>query len=212
MFSEKVTSDGRPINPSALLRGGTKQLFAGFTFDGMRNGTKWGQVWVHEGRPVSQAEDKWQDGPRGRKTVALAGRGALPAGRYKLVLSVREQVVIQGEVVIGRQVDDTDTELSGQVVDRNSKKGVPDALVIALRPGVRAQAFVQEQRRDMAFTSARTDPQGRFTFPEQLPKGQAYGLIVVARGYRDMAIDSALRVGPNAPEQALISPVPMIPD
>lgn len=84
--------------------------------------------------------------------------------------------------------------------------------MIALRPSVRARAFVEEQQRDMAFTSARTDRNGRFVFPKQLPKGQSYGMIVVARGYRDMAVDGALRVRPNAPEHAQIDAVPMIPD
>jgi len=212
VFSEKVTRDGRPVNPSAILSSNTKQIFASFTFDGMRTGTKWGQVWVLDGKPVFQDEGKWQDGPRGRKTVALSSNGALPQGRYQLVLAVRGQVVAQGEVVVGRQVDDTDTEVSGQVIDRGNKRGIPDALVIALNPGVRVQTFVREQRRDMAFTSARTDRNGRFTFPLQLPKGQSYGLIVVARGYRDMAVDSALRIGPNAPEHAQIHAVPMMPD
>jgi len=62
----------------------------------------------------------------------------------------------------------------------------------------------------MAYTSARTDRSGRFTFPEQLPKGYAYGLIVVARGFRDIAIEGALRISPQSPEKAQIYPVPMI--
>jgi serine protease Do len=50
---------------------------------------------------------------------------------------------------------------------------------------------------------------GQFTFPQQLPKGQAYGLIVVARGYRDLAIESALRVSAHAPEHAQLNPIPL---
>jgi S1-C subfamily serine protease len=212
VFSEQVASDGRPVNPSTILSPRAKQIYASFAYDGMRNGTQWGQSWTLDGRPVHQEEGEWQDGPQGRKTVTLRARDSLPEGRYQLVLSVRDQVVAQGDVVVGRQVDDTDTEVSGQVMDRDTKRGIPDALVIALNPGVRAEDFVREQRRDMAFVSARTDSNGRFTFSKQLPKGQAYGLIVVARGYRDMAIDSALRIGPNAPDQAQIHAVQMIPD
>jgi len=59
-------------------------------------------------------------------------------------------------------------------------------------------------------TIARTDRSGRFTFPEQLPKGQAYGLIVVGRGYRDLAIESALRISANAPEHAQLNPIPLV--
>jgi len=61
----------------------------------------------------------------------------------------------------------------------------------------------------MAYTSARTNRLGRFTFPKQLPKGQAYGLIVVARGYRDLAIESALRITAKAPEHAQLDAIPL---
>nr|MBC7243706.1 hypothetical protein [Chloroflexota bacterium] len=44
-----------------------------------------------------------------------------------------------------RRVEDTDTEISGQVVDANTRKGIPDALVIALRPDVRVQDFLRQQ-------------------------------------------------------------------
>jgi hypothetical protein len=109
-------------------------------------------------------------------------------------------------------VEDTDTQVSGQVVDQSNGRGISGAMVIALRPGVRVQEFVQQPRADMAFSTARTDQNGRFTFPQQLPKGQAYGLIVVARGYQDLAIESALRIGANAPEQAQISAIALPPE
>ena len=84
--------------------------------------------------------------------------------------------------------------------------------MIALQPGVSAHDFVQQQRKEMAFTSARTDANGQFTFPQQLPKGQAYGLVVVARGYHDLAVESALRLSANAPEQAQLSAIPLVPE
>jgi hypothetical protein len=75
---------------------------------------------------------------------------------------------------------------------------------------VQVQDFLDQQSKDMAFTSTRSDRSGRFTFPEQLIKGQAYGLVVVARGYRDLAIEGALRIGPQAPEKAQMNPIPMV--
>jgi hypothetical protein len=94
-------------------------------------------------------------------------------------------------------------------VDGASRRGIGEALVIALRPDVRVQDFLRQQRKDMAYTSARTNRLGRFTFPKQLPKGQAYGLIVVARGYQDLAIEGALRVSGNAPEHAQLDAIPL---
>ena len=210
VFSDEVTRDGRPINPSAILPGKRKQLFATFNFSNMRKGVKWAQAWAVDGKVVLEDEGKWEDGGSGTKTIAVASRKTLPDGRYHLVLTVRDQVQAEGEVVVGRATEDTDTEISGQIIDRESKRGVKDALVIALNPGVRGSEFVKKQSKDLAFTSARTDRYGRFTFKDQLPKGQSYGLVVVARGFRDMVVESGLRVSANSPEKAQILPVPMI--
>lgn len=210
VFSEQVTEQGLPINPSAILSGGQKRIFASFEFDGFRNGTKWGQVWTVDGKPVLQDEGKWEDGPRGRKTLALASRRALPDGQYHLIITARSGIVAEGQVALGRLSEDADTEVSGQVIDRDTNRGISDALVIALNPGVRTADFIKKQRQDMAYTSTKTDRYGRYTFPKQLPKGQAYSLVVIARGYKDLAVESALRVSPHAPEEAQIQPVPMI--
>ena len=139
----------------------------------------------------------------------IANRQGLPDGEYHLIVTVKDAIVAEGKAQVGRREDDTDSEISGQVVDAQTGRGIPDALVIALKPNVKVQDFVRLQRKDMAFTSIRTDKNGNFTFPQQLPKGQAYGLIVVARGYQDMAIEAALRVSSSAPERAQINPIPM---
>ena len=212
VFSAGVTKDGRPINATSIIKTGRKQIFASFEFAGMRNRTKWRQVWAIDGKKVYEDETAWEDGPRGRKTLALGSSKGLPDGEYHLVIAVRNEIVAEGQVTVGRRSEDADTEVSGQVIDKESRRGIRDALVIALKAGVRTSDFVEQQKKEMALTSTRTDRNGRFTFPKQLPKGDAYGLVVVARGYRDMAIENALRISPNAPEKAQIYPVPMIQD
>jgi serine protease Do len=209
VFSSRVTRDGRPINPASMLPSGGKEIFVTFEYDGMRDGVAVGQVWARDSQTLASEESKWSDGPRGRKTLHLGNPDGLPDGEYHLVLTVANQVVAEGVVVVGRRVEDTDTGVSGQIVDAATGRGIPDALVIALRPGVRVQDFVKQQRREMAYTSARTDRDGRFTFPRQLPKGQAYGLAVAGQGYRNLAIQSALRIGADAPEHAQLNPIPL---
>ncbi|RME81871.1 MAG: hypothetical protein D6775_12410 [Caldilineae bacterium] len=209
VFSRRVTKDGRPIAPADILPGGGTRLYASFDFDGMRTGTKWRQTWAVDGKTIVDEEGKWEDGPRGRKSLLIANSRGLPDGEYHLVLSVRGSIIAEGKVQVGRRVDDTDSEISGRVIDAATGRGIADALVIALKPGVRGRDFVRRQSKDQAVTYARTDRRGHFTFPKQLPKGHAYGLVVVARGYRDLVIDGALRVGSNAPEHAQINPIPM---
>lgn len=210
-FSSRVANDGRPINPTNAITNKLRQLFVSFDFDGMRNSTQWGQVWSVNGQVVQKLEGKWEDGPRGRKVLSLSSnQGYLPDGEYHLAVTYRTQILAEGKVMVGKVVDDTDTEISGQVVDQYTGRGIEGALLIVLKPGIRANDFVQRQDKEMSFTSARTDKQGRFTFPKQLPKGNAYGLVAVARGYRDVAIDGALRISADAPEKAAINPLPLM--
>jgi S1-C subfamily serine protease len=212
VFSTQVTRDGRPINPAAVLTSGQKEVYATFEYDGMRNGMAVTQVWAKDGETIASEETKWKDGPRGRKTLSLGNPKGLPDGQYHLVIAVGKQVVVEGEVILGRRVEDTDTQVSGVVVDRSTGRGIPNALVIALRPGVQVRDFARKQRKDMAYTSTRTDAQGRFVFPQQLPKGEAYGLVVASEGYRDLGIESALRIGSGAPEHARLNPISLVPD
>lgn len=210
-FSSRVARDGRPINPTNAIVDKISQLFVSFDFDAMRNGTRWGQVWSVNGQVVQKLEGKWEDGARGRKVLTLSSnQGILPDGEYHVAITYRTQILAEGKVKVGRGVDHSDIEISGQVVDQLTGRGIAEALLIVLKPGVRANDFVEQQDREMAFTSVRTDSQGRFTFPKQLPKGNAYGLVAVARGYRDAAIDGALRISTDAPEQAAMNPLPLM--
>jgi serine protease Do len=212
VFSSGLSRDGRPVNAATLLPTGAAQIFASFDYWGMRDGLPWNVVWAWNTQPVVQEEGKWDGGESGHKTVSLAKKEGLPDGNYNLVIAVQKEVVTQGQVTVGKRVDDTDTEISGQVVDSQTGRGIAGALVIALKPGVKVKEFIQRQQRDMTFTSVQTDRNGAFTLPQQLPKGQAYSLVVVARGYRDMAIESALRIPANAPERAQVNPISLQPE
>jgi len=209
VFSSRLTKDGRPISPAAVLPSGGQEIFASFEYEGMRNGQSWSQVWALNEKIIVSEEGKWEDGPKGRKTLRLSNPQGLPDGEYHLAIALGQRVISEGGVVVGRRVEDTDTEVSGQIVDGAAGRGIPEALVIALKPGVSVRDFLQRQSKDMAYTSTRTDRQGKFTFPRQLLKGQAYGLVVVARGYRDLVIEGALRIAANAPEHAQMNPIPL---
>lgn len=209
VFSSRVTRDGRPVNPTEILPPGIKNIYASFQFQGMRRGTAWGQVWAHNGQKILDQKGKWEHSTKGRQVLTLSNNRGMPNGEYHIAITVRNEVVAEGKVVIGRRESDTDTAISGQIVDARTRRGIKGALVIALKPNVRVMDFVRHQNRNMAFTSARTDGSGKFHFEKQLPKGQAYGLVVVARGYNDLTVESGLRIGAQAPENAQMNPIRM---
>lgn len=209
VFSSRVRRDGRPVNASELLPSGIKAIYASFQFAGFRKGTAWGQVWAHNGNKVMDQTGKWESGGSGRQVLTLSNARGIPDGTYHLVITVRGQVAAEGQVTVGRKVQDSDTEVGGRIIDSRRRRGISNALVIALKPNVRVMDFVKVQNKSMAYTSARTARDGSFTFPEQLPKGAAYSLVVVARGYKDVVVEGGLRIGANAPEKAQINPIGM---
>jgi len=207
VFSRDVTDDGRPIQPASLLPSGGTQLFASFEYAALSNSMTFGETWAWNGKTIAQKRGAWDGEVAGRKTLSLMNQRGLPDGEYHLVLTLNNQVMAEGKVVIGRRAEDTDTQISGQIVDASTNRGIAGVMVLALQPGVRVQDFVRQQNKAQILASARTDNSGVFTFDHELPKGQAYGLLVIARGYSDLAIDSALRVTANAPEQAQLGPI-----
>ncbi len=209
VFSTRVTRDARPVNPAELLPSGIKSVYATFMFGGMRKGTKWTQIWAHDGKKILEKSEKWAGATKSRQVLTLSNSRGVPDGTYHLAITARGKVVAEGQVSVGKRANDTDTEIAGQIIDARRRRGIKNALVIALKPNVRVMDFIRHQNKNMAFTTARTDSNGKFTFAKQLPKGQAYGLVVVARGYKDLVVEAGLRVGPNAPEKAQMNPISM---
>ena len=207
VFSSQVTRDGRPIQATDILPEGIQQMYAGFEFDNMKNGLTWQQTWVLNGAAIATDTQRWNEGEQGRKTLALNNPQGFQSGEYHLALTIEGRVAAEGRVVVGRRVDDTDSEISGQIVDEQTGRGIAGATVAVLKPNVSAQKYAQNQNPQYILTSTQTDRQGNFTLPVQLPKGQAYSMIIVAQGYRGLAIEGALRIGRDAPEKAQLNPI-----
>lgn len=209
LFCTQVTDDGRPIHATDMVPAGIETVYATFEYEGMRDGVPWSMVWVSGGKQIIDQKDVWHDGPQGRKAVKISNRKGLPAGEYHLVLGIGGTVALEGKVMVGNPVDETDSEVSGKLVDGQSGRPIGEALVLVLHPNASLQRFLSTQDQSMVFSSAQTASDGRFTFPKQLPKGQAYSLLAVARGYAPLAIEGALRVSSKAPEHADIGTIEM---
>ncbi len=209
LFCSRVTDDGRPIHPTDHMPSGVDEVFATFEFDGMRNGLPWSTVWMTEGKQIIDQQDEWDDGEQGRKAVKISNRRGVPDGEYHLVLGIGGNVALEGKMMVGNPVDESDSKISGRLVDSASGQPVNDGLVMVLKPGAPLNKFLQSQDQSMVYTSTESDRDGRFTLPEQLPKGQAYSLLAVARGYQPVAVEGALRISARAPENADLGDIEM---
>lgn len=87
-------------------------------------------------------------------------------------------------------------------MEEKTGQGVADGVVMVLKPNASLQQFLRTQDQALVFASAQTGGDGRFTLGKQLPKGQAYSLIALAKNYRPLAVEGALRLSSRAPETA----------
>jgi len=211
LFSTQISDDGRPIHPTHVIPAGVDEVYASFDFDNCRNGMNWSAVWTTEGQVIIEQNDQWDDGESGRKTVKLTNRRGVPNGDYKLVLGIGDEVAMEGQIVVGNRVDESDSEIEGRVVDGRTGRPIAGALVIALKPSTNMRSFLRSRQEEDVQSSTESNSKGEFTLPDQLPKGMAYGLVVAARGYEPLTVEGALRVGPGAPEHANIGEIELVP-
>jgi hypothetical protein len=173
----------------------------------MQPDTPWSMVWMSGGATIIEQEGRWDQGVQGRKAVKVSNRRGLPVGEYHLVLGIGGSVALEGKVIVGTPVDETDSEVSGQLVDAADGRPLKDGLVVVLNPDASLHQFLRTQDESLIYTSASTQGDGQFTLPRQLPKGQAYSLVAMMRGYQPVAVEGALRISGSAPEKANVGAI-----
>jgi hypothetical protein len=211
LFSARITEDGRPIHPTTNIEANAPEVYATFEYSGMQPGTPWSAIWMSGEKAIIEQRDTWDEGPEGRKAVKISNRKGVPAGEYHLVLGINDQVALEGKMTVGTPVDDTDSEITGRLVDVATGRGIPAGIVIVLKPNASLREFLETRAEEFVQTSTDINQDGSFVLPEQLPKGFAYALVAAAKGYEPITVESALRIGPGAPEKADIGNIELRP-
>jgi len=123
--------------------------------------------------PISYKDDRpIDDGEWG--VQFFSGKTPLTAG-----------VVIVGGTAGGGAATSEMVAVEGKVTDKKTKKPIKGATVLVLNPGVTIQNFIRGGQKDRdVYTAGQTDSQGEFALESPLARGEAYALIVVAKGYK----------------------------
>jgi S1-C subfamily serine protease len=93
IFSDGITNDRRPTNPTYLLPSGIRQVYAFYDYEGMEDGWTWGQIWYHEGHEITSDTAAWSGGASGSSWVNLQPDHPLDPGAYRLELTVENELV-----------------------------------------------------------------------------------------------------------------------
>jgi serine protease Do len=195
-----LDSQGSPDNQVDSYPSGTDVIAGTFDYSGMTDGETWGMIWYLEGQEAGRGTFQWSDGPKGTMTVNFTNsdNSTLPDGNYSVELyaGTGDQVPMlsQGEVTVGGGSGDglaphpsksDGIQVSGQIVDNDTNRGIKGALFVVLNPGVTFKQFQAKNYPDsMIFTSAETDSRGNFSLTDLLQRGESYEVLVAADGYQ----------------------------
>jgi hypothetical protein len=97
-----------------------------------------------------------------------------------------------GQVQVGNSTggdpaQTTSATVQGVVQDQASQSPIEGAVILVLNPGVKAQDFIANgQNENDVFASGKSDSQGAFTLTKKIARHTAYGMVVVAQGYKPL--------------------------
>ena len=90
--------------------------------------------------------------------------------------------------------------INGYVKNADTGRGISGAQLFILKPGVSASSAASDGTvtDDEVLTSATTDGQGYYTTEDAVPRGQSYGAILIAGGYRPIVADNGITISSSA--------------
>ena len=90
-------------------------------------------------------------------------------------------------------------KIESRVLDAASEAPVRDALVMILRPGVKASAVDVNRLDDQVLSWGRSNAQGDVALKQPVPIPGTYTVMVVAKGYEPLVGDGELHLDANTP-------------
>lgn len=99
--------------------------------------------------------------------------------------------------------------IEGSILDARSQRGIPDALIVLLVPGVRPLEFVQAadyEKDALVASQAQTDTRGSYRV-EGVARGYTYSVLIGAEGYMPMAFEDGFIAEMEDPPVRRMQPV-----
>lgn len=98
--------------------------------------------------------------------------------------------------------------LKGRIVDANTKRGVPGALMIVLQPGTTFDDFEQSGFDESLVAAVGTaDRSGNYQTSPAIPRGESYTVVVGAKGYEPRVFEGGLEIVESDPDVTTVEPI-----
>jgi serine protease Do len=215
---------GRVTGESDVFEEGIGEIHAGLPYENLSKGTSWGYMWTYEGRDVTGDEDLgWEFQQNGTLDLYLTAKKGFTAGEYGLRVLLQDDTVQEAGFTVGAVApdppaprapagasDDDVVLVMGSVINTATRRPIEGAIVAFLRPGETVADFdrdTSEGKENTLFAFGVTGADGAFMTIPPLPRGEVYGAIVGAKGYRRLAVDDALEITDDDPDVLELDPV-----
>jgi hypothetical protein len=194
-----VTAAAPAEAPDALVLSsfpaGTPRLYAIFDWTQIASGTLWSMRWLVDGEPFYEETLPWSNVSGGANFITeLTAPNSIPDGTYTMELRIGNVLIerVQAQVGIGqlpidRFADPTGIQLGGQIIDADTREGIPGVTFVLIGEEFSVSDFVWDQSQ--VYALAVTDRSGRFQLDRPLQLEAPYSVIIHASGYLPISRD-----------------------
>lgn len=200
---------------------GTEVIVGLFDYSGMSDGQSWGVIWYQDGQEYASGTFAWDGGSDGTMPISLNNEdnSSMADGAYSVEVFLVDAdnqgtKLTEGEVSVGgggnaqRPNKDDGVQVSGQIVDNDTNRGIKGGFFVVLNPGMTFDKWEKQNFPDSGiFTSAEADSRGNFVLPDLLERGVAYDILVAAEGYDAQIFEGVEFTDSDASEQEFTIPL-----
>jgi S1-C subfamily serine protease len=96
VFAKDATAQDEPVDAGVLFPAGITSLVALFDYKNMARDTEWTRTWLLDDEVVLTKTEKWTEDRQGRYLLELTHPDGLPAGNWRLELSIQGNLAAVG--------------------------------------------------------------------------------------------------------------------
>ncbi len=197
-------SEALDVAPISTFSASTDTIYALFDWEQIASGTLWTMRWSVDDEVFYEQTQPWNAAESGQNfLVRLTSPGGIPDGTYKLDLLVGQipfgsttaRVGI-GQLPIDRFSQASGTQMRGQVLDGETRVGIPGVTVVLINENFSVSEFTDQWSQDQVYSMAITDSSGNFQIDRLLQSNVPYSVVIIAEGYLPIAADG-VKVKPD---------------
>ena len=201
VFSEtKFVTAERPSEATSAIgtssfSTGIRDIYGLFNWEQIAPGTLWTMRWSVDNVTFYEETVPWGNNESGSNfLVRLTGANGIPDGTYRMDLFVGQVLLggFEAQVGIGQLPIDqfaqtVGIQLNGQIIDAETREGIPGVTFILISEDFSIEDFVWNQ--EQIYAMATTDRNGRFQLDRLLQFGAPYSVMIQAEGYLPVSAD-----------------------